>query len=216
MLAWFVVDSAVHVVYASTPIHAKNYSKEIKMRYIYQLVAIFTLCLTTTAVNAEKAPDSVNKLADELRTWGENPTLIAAVKEQNAKQQTLDAIKARDATWRKTSGIDDFMKPLMENAAAKELAKLEKSKPYFFELFLMDNQGANVAMTNKTSDYWQGDEDKFTKSFNNGQGATHIGDVKFDESAQAYMVQVSVPIVDAGNTIGALTIGINVDILEEQ
>jgi hypothetical protein len=167
-------------------------------------------------VNAEEAPDTVKKLAEGLKGWGENPTLVAAVKEQNAKQQTLDAIKSRDATWRKTSGIDDFMKPLMENEAAKELIRLEKSKPYYFELFLMDNQGANVAMTNKTSDYWQGDEDKFSKSFNGGNGAVHIGEVEFDESAQAYLVQVSVPVMEDGSAIGALTIGVNIDILEKQ
>ena len=57
------------------------------------------------------------------------------------------------------------MKALMNNSAAKELLKFESSKPYFTEVFLMDNQGANVAMTNKTSDYWQGDEAKFIESF---------------------------------------------------
>ncbi len=186
------------------------------MNTVCRYFAITTLFLLATMVNAEEAPDSVKRLAEELRAWGDNPILIAAVKEQNAKQQTLDAIKARDETWRKTSGIDDFMKPLMENTAAKELARLEKSKPYYFELFLMDNQGANVAMTNKTSDYWQGDEDKFTKSFNNGKGAVHIGDVEFDESAQAYLVQISVPVMDDESAIGAMTIGVNIDTLEGQ
>ncbi|MFT6910604.1 MAG: hypothetical protein ACJAS1_007337 [Oleiphilaceae bacterium] len=46
---------------------------------------------------------------------------------------------------------------IMQSSAAKRLLELEKSQAYFFEVFLMDNQGANVAMTNKTSDYWQGD-----------------------------------------------------------
>jgi hypothetical protein len=80
----------------------------------------------------------------------------------------------------------------------------------------MDNQGANVAMTNKTSDYWQGDEAKFTDSFKNGVGAIHISTVEFDESAQAYLVQVSVPVMEGGKAIGALTIGVNIDELEAQ
>ncbi|WP_197466328.1 MULTISPECIES: hypothetical protein [unclassified Oleiphilus] len=80
----------------------------------------------------------------------------------------------------------------------------------------MDNQGANVAMTNKTSDYWQGDEAKWQESFKDGAGAVHIGDVEFDESAQAYLVQVSVPVMDGGTAIGAITIGINLDDLEAQ
>ena len=103
----------------------------------------------------------------------------------------------------------------MTNPAAKELGKLEKSKPYFLEVFLMDKQGANVAMTNKTSDYWQGDEAKFTKSYNGGAGGVDIGKVKFDNSSQAYLVQVSVPVMDGDKAIGALTIGINLDELDK-
>ena len=104
----------------------------------------------------------------------------------------------------------------MNNDAAKELAKIEKSKPFFDELFLMDDLGANVAMTNKTSDYWQGDEEKFTGSFNNGAGGLDVGKVKFDKSAQAYLVQVSVPVMEGGKAIGAITIGINIDELEKK
>ncbi len=175
------------------------------------VVALFALLAI-----AEEAPDSVKQLAPMLKAWGENPVLVATVKKNNATGQTLDQIKQRDTTWRAVSGVDDFMKSLLENDAAKELARLEAGKPYFFEVFLMDNQGANVAMTNKTSDYWQGDEAKFTESFKGGSGAVHIGDVEFDESAQAYLVQISVPVMDSGSAIGALTIGVNIDELEAQ
>ncbi|MCB1852441.1 MAG: PDC sensor domain-containing protein [Gammaproteobacteria bacterium] len=183
-----------------------------------RLISSFVLAalLAPALVVAEEAPDSVRQLAAKLKTWGVNPTIVAAVKTQNEAGQSLDQIKQRDATWRATSGIDELMQSLLDNEAAKELGKLEKSEPYFFELFVMDNQGANVAMTNKTSDYWQGDEDKFTYSFHDGQGDVHIGEVEFDESAQAYLVQVSVPVMDGGHAIGAMTIGINIDLLEAQ
>ena len=49
-------------------------------------------------------------------------------------------------------------------------------------------------MTDKTSDYWQGDEAKFKKSFNGGAGAVFVDDVSFDKSSQTYSVQVSVPV----------------------
>ena len=91
---------------------------------------------------------------------------------------------------------------------------LLESKPYYSEIFVMDDQGANVAMTDKTSDYWQGDEAKFKKSYNNGAGGVHISDVEFDESTQTYSVQVSVPVKDGDAVIGAVTIGIDVDQME--
>ncbi len=172
------------------------------------------LALVASQSFAEEAPDSVKQLVPALQDWGKIPGIVSAVKSKNASGETLDQVKQRDGEWRETAGIDAGMKELMENQAAQELLKLESSKPYFFELFLMDNQGANIAMTNKTSDYWQGDEAKFTESFKGGQGAVHLGDVEFDESAQAYLVQVSIPVVDGGSAIGAMTIGINIDVLE--
>ena len=108
------------------------------------------------------------------------------------------------------------MKAMMTSKAAQKLSEFEQSQPYFFELFLMDNQGANIAMTNKTSDYWQGGEAKWQESFKGSQGAVHIGEVEFDESAQDYLVQISVPVMDNGKAIGAITVGINLDELEGQ
>jgi opacity protein-like surface antigen len=169
------------------------------------------LVLSCSLAIAEEAPASVKKLVPTIQSWGTNPVLVAAVKAQNAKGATLEQIKTRDQAWQATSGVDDSMKALMHNDAAKELGKLERTAPWYLELFLMDNKGANVAMTNKTSDYWQGDEPKFTESYKDGAGAVHIGKVTFDASAQAYLVQISVPVMDGATAIGALTVGVNLD-----
>ena len=69
-------------------------------------------------------------------------------------------------------------------------------------------------MTDKTSDYWQGDEPKFTKAYNKGSGAIYISDVNFDDSTQAYLVHVSVPISDGKNIIGVKTFGVDVNKIE--
>ena len=163
---------------------------------------------------AEKLPPQIQELIPVLQTWGQDATLIAAVSNQNKSGLTLAAIKARDKAWRAVDGLDDQMKAIMASPAALRLSELEKSQPYFFELFLMDNQGANIAMTNKTSDYWQGDEAKWQESFKSGKGAVHIGDIEFDESAQDYLVQISVPVMQSDVAIGAITIGVNLDSLE--
>jgi len=183
--------------------------------YFKKFLCVLGLMAATSLAYAEDAPDSVKALIPALKQYGTNPVLVAAVKAQNAKGITLDEIKKADEKWMATSGVDDFMKGIMDNKAAKELAKIEKSRPYFDELFLMDHLGANVAMTNKTSDYWQGDEAKFKNSFKDGAGGIDVGKVKFDKSAQAYLVQVSVPVMDGGKAIGAITFGINIDELEK-
>ena len=69
----------------------------------------------------------------------------------------------------------------------------------------------NACITDKTSDYWQGDEAKFTKSFTDGAGRIFVDDVNFDDSSQAYVVQASVPVVKDGKAIGVLVVSIDVE-----
>jgi len=167
-------------------------------------------------IYAEKAPQEIYDLAKTtLATLGENPIILKAVKEQNAEKLSLDQIKEKDAKWKATPGIDDNMKTLLENDCAKFLKELTAENSFYAEIFVMDNQGANVAMSDKTSDYWQGDEAKFKKSYADGKGAIFVDEVEFDESTQAYLVQVSVPVKTEDVVIGAITFGIDLDALEQ-
>lgn len=178
------------------------------------LLAFVTCGLFSCMLMAEALPPQVAQLIPTLQSWGNNPILIEAVKTSNARAESLEAIKRRDAEWRQIEGLDDEMKAMMNSPAAQQLSKYERSAPYFFEIFLMNNQGANVAMTNKTSDYWQGDEAKWQESFKGGKGAVHVGDVQFDESVEDYLLQISVPVMSEGHAIGAITVGVNLDVLE--
>lgn len=187
------------------------------MKRMSMLVAAAMLvCFTGgTSLAGEKAPEEVVNLANsQLVKLGTDPVIVAAVKSENAKGQTLDQIKEKDKQWQATPGVADFMKALMDSECGRHLRSIQESEPYYSEIFVMDNQGALVALTNKTSDYWQGDEAKFTESYKGGAGGVHISDVEFDDSAQTYLVQVSVPVKDGGRAIGAVTIGIDVDKLQ--
>jgi hypothetical protein len=186
---------------------------------MYKMLAISVMafmCFCSTSLYAvEKAPQKVVDLASStLVQLGTDPAIVSAVKAENAKGKTLAQIQELDEKWKTTPGIADYMKAMMEFPCAQRLREIQKSAPYYSEIFVMDNQGGNVAMTDKTSDYWQGDEAKFKESFKDGAGAVHISDVEFDDSSQAYLVQVSIPVKDGDNVIGAMTIGIDVDKIE--
>ena len=175
-------------------------------------VAAFVITGAAAAVAGEPAPAKVKVLADtNLKAVGSDAVVVAAVKAANAESRTLDQIKARDVEWQKTPGVTPEMQALIDNTCGKLLQKLQKEMPYLAEAFVMDNQGANVAMTDKTSDYWQGDEPKWQESFKGGVGAVHVSDIKFDDSTQTYTAQVSVPVMDGGKAIGAITFGIDID-----
>jgi hypothetical protein len=183
-----------------------------KKASIFLIIGLILAVGSGIAYAGEKAPQGIVDLANStLAKFGTDPMIVAAVKAENAKGKTLAQIQELDKKWMETPGIADYMKALMDNECGKYLRKIQASAPYYAEIFVMDNLGANVAMSDKTTDYWQGDEDKFIKSYSGGRGAVFIDEVKFDNSTQAYLVQVSVPVKDGDKVIGAITFGINVD-----
>jgi hypothetical protein len=160
----------------------------------------------------------VKDVVPEVVAAAANPVIVKAVREQNAKGVPLAKIQEIDKTWMDNTEAHkaptDFMKSFNTNAAAKELAKIEKSKPYLIEFILTDDQGANVAITGMTSDYWQGDEPKFTNTFANGKGETYIARPQKDKSTGEVISQVSVPVMSDGKAIGTLTVGVRADKLK--
>lgn len=183
-----------------------------KKASIFLIIGLILVVGSGIACAGEKVPQGIVDLANStLAKFGTDPIIVGAVKTENAKGKTLAQIQELDKKWMATPGIADYMKALMDNECGKYLRKIQASAPYYAEIFVMDNLGANVAMSDKTTDYWQGDEDKFIKSYSGGRGTVFIDEVKFDNSTQAYLVQVSVPVKDGDKVIGAITFGINVD-----
>ena len=182
--------------------------KKVVLALVIGLLVVIAGMLTA----GEKAPQCVVDLAhSELVNLGTDPKIVKAVAAENAKGKSLDQIKEMDEKWRADTTIADYMEALMSSECGKYLRNLQGSFDFYSEIFVMDNQGANVAMTDKTSDYWQGDEAKFQKSFNGGNGSVFIDEVEFDDSTFSYLVQISVPVKDGDTVIGAITIGIDLD-----
>ena len=145
-----------------------------------------------------------------------NPLVIRAVREQNALKLDDEEIQRRDEQWRASKELTPFKISLQGNRAGRFLRETVQRLDSVNEAFLTDAKGANVAVYPVTSDYWQGDEEKWTASFNNGKGKVFIGPVELDESTQAYAAQISAPVIDRGRTIGVLVVGVTIDYLEQR
>jgi hypothetical protein len=143
---------------------------------------------------------------EKIKKMAADPAVVAAVKAQNAKKVPLATIKKLDAEW--IAGDTKVSSEISSRPCSVELQKLLQANPELTEAFAMDDQGANVCMSDRTSDYWQGDEAKWQKSFADGKGAVFSDERKFDSSAKAVVVQVSVPVTENGKTIGVLTVGL--------
>lgn len=190
-----------------------------------QSVATLTIATLLTAGIAAQAQDEftapLTELANgEIAAFASNQILIDAINAQNAVTSGYDQAKIDelDAQWRAEVGAAS--KPLIDatlGSAASDYLKgvQEESLGKYTEIFAMDAKGLNVAQSTLTSDYWQGDEAKFTESYGAGAGAVHIGEIEQDESTQVFQSQVSVPITDpaTGELIGAITVGVDVSML---
>lgn len=155
----------------------------------------------------------------EVKNWLTDPIIIDAIKSQNQKHAEIDqdSIDELDKQWR--AEVDSIHRsgPMIESVMSNAVSRLleekqEKSHGLITEIFIMDDKGLNVGQSAVTSDYWQGDENKFQKTFEAGNNALFVDEVEKDESTQQLQAQASMTINDEdGKPIGAITVGINLE-----
>jgi hypothetical protein len=188
-----------------------------------------TVTIAAAALLVGAAPAAANEFAPRLTALAEgkiaeiagDPRLVEAVRNQNAETAGIAEaeILRLDETWRGEVGAatSPTIDAVMDRPSSAYLREMrDAGGGLFTEIFVTDSVGLNVAASDVTSDYWQGDEAKFTESFGAGPGAVHLGEIEFDESTQMYQSQVSVPVLDpeSGAPIGAATFGVNVELLD--
>ncbi|MGI9414371.1 MAG: hypothetical protein ACR2PM_11920 [Hyphomicrobiales bacterium] len=184
----------------------------------------FAVAGTLTFTTADAAGEHVGLATEFAKTtitqWIASPELIAAIKAQNIRHAVLNQsqIDSLDRQWRTEVGADS--RPLIDDMLNRPVSKyLARMKKNFYgtvmEIFVMDNRGRNVAQSEVTSDYWQGDEAKWKNTYPAGPDALFVDEVEMDESTQTFQAQVSMSIRDPSTNavIGAITVGLNVDAL---
>ncbi len=181
----------------------------------FVLAILFINTWLTSAYVAADAPETLSvrmrSILDAhvelVKQWATHPTLVNEVVKHNYVKQNLDDIKQIDLLW--IEGKKEvFARALQENKSGRFLKKRVLHNRLYTEAFVCDNQGAVVGEYPMTSDYWQGDEDKFLKSFNGGKGQVYIGPIELDESSGEISVQISVPVSSQGEAVGVLVVGL--------
>lgn len=155
-----------------------------------------------------------------IRAWVEDPIIIGALKNQNAVHADLTqaAIDALDATWR--TEFAGNSRPLIDTVVGNPLSKFLRGKQaasggVITEIFVIDAKGLSVGESEMSSDYWQGDEPKWQKTYMTGSSALFVDAAEKDESTQTLQSQASLTVFDpqTGQRLGAITVGINLDAL---
>lgn len=184
----------------------------------FVLTGMMACAATTNALANEFESQILDILNNQVSGWLSDPAIVDAIKAQNAEHAGLsDAdIDALDKKWRAEAKTGSG--ELIDRVLAKDISKFltgkkEGSSGIFSEIFVMDDKGLNVGQSDVTSDYMQGDEGKWQKTYQAGPDAVFVDEVEFDDSSQTFQSQVSKTIVDPadGKAIGAITLGINVE-----
>ena len=187
-------------------------------KYLKGAVALMALAVAMPALGEEAHVGPVTDYVNaNVKPWLSDPVIVAAVKAQNEANAKLDqaGVEALDQKWRAEVEADSH--PLIDGVLSNPVSTLLKEKQEasggtITEIFITDAKGLNVGQSDVTSDYWQGDEDKFTKSYGAGADALFVDTAEKDESTQMLQSQASLAITDeAGKPIGAITIGVNLD-----
>ncbi|WP_413204901.1 hypothetical protein [Rhodospirillum sp. A1_3_36] len=152
---------------------------------------------------------------DGIRGWLDSPvvqtTLLARQKEVSA--YTQKEIDAWDKRWRAERDQQD--QPLVASVMASPLSTYllriqAMSTGLYTEIILMDAKGLNAGLSSISSDYWQGDEAKFQKTFDVGADAVFVDEPEHNDKTGTDRVQVNLTIPDsAGAPLGAVAVEVN-------
>ena len=161
----------------------KTLSDEANMKLIHAAIRESMTHHGETSRLSKKAPKSIVKMDKKWRKW-------------------LKKFK-KDPTVKGPEWIEK----VAANGCSLALKKLQAEGKNIGEIFVMDSVGATACFSAPTSDYDQGDEDKWQEPFVNGV-KIHQGELEKDLSSGVALIQFSYPLLDKGKKIGVVTIGI--------
>lgn len=175
------------------------------------------------AASAAGAADIPDNLVAELRSLMASNVALISLDAQNERMAAIDAaeIERMDQQWRAEAESDNqpLIAQLMGNPLSSYLIrKKAESNGLFAELFVFDANGMNVGQSSVTSDYWQGDEDKYLKTVAVGPDAVFVDAIEYNDETRQRRRQVNFTIVDpeTGESIGGATVEINIDEMERR
>jgi hypothetical protein len=111
--------------------------------------------------------------------------------------------------WSKLTVLDPMVRTYTRNAAGNFLKS--KRDEVISECFVSGADGIKVGFLSKPSNWSHADKDKHRVPMS---GKPWIGPIAMDESTGLQLVQIAVPVLDAGKPIGSVVVGLAVSTLK--
>src|SRR3546814_7012055 len=97
-------------------------------------------------------------------------------------------IQALDQQWVAEREVEDqpLITAVLSSPLSSYLTRIQADpQGLFTAIFVMDRSGLNAGQSAITSDFWQGDEAKFQKTFQVGPDAIFVDDIEINEDTGA-------------------------------
>nr|WP_321462646.1 hypothetical protein [uncultured Cohaesibacter sp.] len=190
------------------------------MKQLLGALSACMLAMSSPTFASSSAPvldqKDVTALQQEIDAWLNKEIVAMSINAHNDKYGHINEaeIIALDKQWRAETEAED--KPLiaatLSSPLSVYLSRMQgQSVGLFVEIFVMDNLGLNVGQSSITSDFWQGDEAKFQKTYQVGPDAVFVDEPEWDDKFKVWRAQINKSLTDpkTGSLIGAATIEVN-------
>jgi hypothetical protein len=181
----------------------------------------------TQSASKPAAPDPTKlitpQVVADVKKLLAQPVTVISIGASNDTHASIDqgGIDALDKEWKSETKTEKqpLIAEMLSSPLSNYLLYLQaQSAGLYTEMFVMDNKGLNVGQSSVTSDYWQGDEAKYQKTFQVGPDAVFIDEAEFNDDSKTWRAQLNFTLVDpqSGKPIGAATIEMNLTELERR
>lgn len=149
---------------------------------------------------SEKACDNIVVMLkqdiESIRQLSVFPATIEFLKTSNMfGPLDMSKVNVIDNQWRNLSSDDPTMKQIMNNELSMTLKAFKIVEGAFGEVLVTDSDGRLIAATNKTTDYWQADEEWWQMAYKMGKGQIYLSKFGYDESAKVHSLDICVPVL---------------------
>ena len=144
---------------------------------------------------------------------GASSSVVSSARRIHLNTLFIEIIDALDKQWRAEREVEDqpLITAVLSSPLSNYLTRIQaRSRGLYTEIFVMDAQGLNAGQSSITSDFWQGDEAKWQKTFQVGPDAIFIDEIEINDETGTENAQVNMSIAQDGKVVGAITVEINI------
>jgi len=221
--------------YSPLGVYFSNHFLQQTPDFIHRFNDAISRCNVSNLRLSPEEDASLRQLSQQdSATLRSSADVLTRVQVANARHEawSRSVIQQLDGEWQRVIAaqqpLPTWMSEVLHNSLSQRLRSwLDAQDDRYTEVFITDAQGLLVASAEITSDYWQGDEEKFTQTFAlatkpqnlqrniswiDAEGGS-VGIIRFDDSSHRFLTHISYPLWKPGvmRPVGVLTLGLNIE-----